>query len=643
MSNDRFDEQLPSLSMHGGLCSQNSDRTPYDLAFHADQLQRAGQSEGAVTAFRRAIDLCDSTPIDERFRIDLLVSMGRLLTEDAQFDEARECLLTAAQITDRIEEVGMRRYRTYDALSVLYEATGDQKESTRCRDRAEEASSAAAAAVIEKWRPKQHESPSKVKGPADSEEPIEETMTADQSGQCDSTRQISDEPQNGIILSDPMSNSTAVYSRSFVELPALIPKDAIPESKLVPLDEFIFRRWLEDDFSEWVEKTRSASVYWLFNDFGFGKSAFAAHIVQAFGEEKQKLAGRVVACYFCDSNSTSVDALRSVYQQLKSSTSIEVNEDHLKRVAEINGISSPSDLENSNNFAVFGNALIGKLIDTHGNECQGLVVIDGLDEALCFEGGRWHHRLTDFMQLLDRCLHLRLVGTSRPDRTGVLTRLFGVSEIQLSKNPTAEDGEADFNAFVSSKLPNLTENDRHKLREKSKGSFLYLTLFARNPAAKIPDGLSELYRSQMIGYFSSEQDRKRFSTEVLPWIQLIAANEHCDQRLSFADMDACLADKWPDLGPEFIRSKADKSLNGYVKLNHKQGKCPEVFHTDILDWFLQRGDYKHTEHPFFVDVDAGHRLLAEWAWKVSLRSRTVQSMNDVAGLPATTEPTDQAR
>ena len=154
MSMDTFEDQIPTLAELADLCEHSSDHTLYDVSLYADLLEQANQPENAIKAYRKAIALCDSVAVDDRFHQDLLVSLGRLLTDGRQFEEASQRLREAIEIADQRVGDGMRRYSAYDALAAYHSAIGDDAEATRCHVIAEESAHAAAVAAIGKWQAK---------------------------------------------------------------------------------------------------------------------------------------------------------------------------------------------------------------------------------------------------------------------------------------------------------------------------------------------------------------------------------------------------------------------------------------------------------------------------------------------------------
>lgn len=386
--------------------------------------------------------------------------------------------------------------------------------------------------------------------------------------------------------------------------------------------KLVGRTWL----FEAVEKWRTSSIttpsplegegrgegysrlFWLMGAPGIGKSAFAAHLAHEYGR------GTVLAVHFCDwkkpDHRDACRIIRTLAFQIATRLP-----DYRKLLLTLPIL---TELDRKSSAELFDGLLTYplKLSITGGRE-RYLIVIDALDEA----GGDGRNELVDVLaryagQLPD---WIGLVVTSRPE-FDVTTPFQALKPFPFETKSAAnsEDIRAYLRHELAAQLQNRPDADRlvEQILEKSEGIFLYVEWFCRDLRAKwislddperFPQGLGGMF----FQFFQRQFPQQKKDTGVIgftlsdykercrPFLELIVAAQEAP-RLRFL----CRVLKWSSYDQKEIID-AFGSL-----LNLTDGRI-RMFHKSVMDWLCAPKD----SGPYFVDINAGHRQLAEHCWQ----------------------------
>lgn len=280
---------------------------------------------------------------------------------------------------------------------------------------------------------------------------------------------------------------------------------------------FVGRKWLFEEVRGWATSPDSEQALLIGADYGVGKSAFLAELVDT------DAAGiPLVAHYFCTSEQATTLTpglfVRSLATQL--AEALPAYREHLE-TDEAKTLHDWLDAADKDPARALEQAVLAPLASLHPAPQPHLLVVDALDEALDYRpeaGGSSRHTIVDLLAKEARNLPnwLRVLATSRR-RDEVLEPLregfFSIEEIN------AEEAEnlADIHAYVQARCEQeplaailcragLSASDTADvLQEKSGGKFLYavrvlndlasgaLTLENRQTLNALPPGMDGFY------------------------------------------------------------------------------------------------------------------------------------------------------
>ena len=364
---------------------------------------------------------------------------------------------------------------------------------------------------------------------------------------------------------------------------------------------FYGRQWLFEAVEKWRQDTKLDSrLFWIMGAPGVGKSAFAAQLTHTRGDT-------VIAAQFCEwdkpDHRNAPRVVRSLAFQLATRLP-----DYRKLLLTLPEI---SELDRKDGAELFAYLLANPLRSViNGGRERHLIVIDALDEA--GEGGR--NPLVEM--LAHNAQHLPdwlgLVVTSRPE--------FDVKTSLQALNPFPLDTKTESNcadirdylrremALQLQKRPDADHLVEHIL-EKSEGVFLYVERFcddlrhdhiSLDRPEQFPQGLGGIFCQ----YFQRQfPDLGKFRKDVRPALRaLLAAVEPLPveilQRL-FNWQDEELLDFTRPLASLFPITTA----GGHEVI--------KPYHKSLADWLADEAK----GGPYFVSVQEGHRMLAEFGWR----------------------------
>ena len=395
---------------------------------------------------------------------------------------------------------------------------------------------------------------------------------------------------------------------------------------------FVGREWLFEEVRAWATNPESEQALLIGADYGVGKSAFLAELLDTGAAGLP-----VVAHHFCRADiSDTLEAgrfVRSLAGQLADALPAYralLEADDAKELRET------LDQANQKPLPAFDQAVLAPLRRIEAPATQLLLVIDALDEALDYRPGSGDGTRTTIVELLAKEARnlppwLRVLATSRR-RDEVLKPLrqgfFSIEEIN------AEEAEnlADIHAYVQARCQQeplaailcragLSASETAAvLQDKSGGKFLYavrvlndlasgaLTLENRQSLDTLPPGMDGFYEAAFERRFPEEASY----AAVQPILALL-----CEQRepLGFQTLTAILG-----LSVRNV-SAALQPLKDLLRLIHlatvEGADRSDVFcsfdHLSLKQWLGEEIHYQARAGRFWVDREVAAEQLRTWA------------------------------
>jgi WD40 repeat protein len=396
---------------------------------------------------------------------------------------------------------------------------------------------------------------------------------------------------------------------------------------------FVGREWLFEEVRAWATNPESEQALLIGADYGVGKSAFLAELLDTGAAGLP-----VVAQHFCRADiSDTLEAgrlVRSLASQLAESLPAYralLEADDAKELRET------LDQANQKPLPAFDQAVLAPLRRIEAPATQVLLVIDALDEALDHRPGSGDGTRTTIVELLAKEARnlppwLRVLATSRR-RDEVLKPLrqgfFSIEEIN------AEEAEnlADIHAYVQARCqqeplaPILCRaglsaiDTADVLQTKSGGKFLYavrvlndlasgaLTLENRKTLDALPPGMDGFYEAAFERRFSEEASY----AAVQPILALL-----CEQRepLGFQTLAAILGFSVRNV------SAALQPLNDLLRLvpvsalesSGRSDVLCSFDHLSLEQWLSEENEYfQFRAGRFGVDREEAKQQLRTWA------------------------------
>ncbi len=370
----------------------------------------------------------------------------------------------------------------------------------------------------------------------------------------------------------------------------------------------IGRTWLFDAVDQWRNAAdRASRLFWIMGAPGVGKSAFAAYLTH-FGRDK------VIAAQFCEYDKPDHRNAQRIVRTLAFQIATRLP-DYRKLLLTLPEIQK---LDRKNPSELFDYLLANPLkLSISGGRERYLIVIDALDEA----GGNGRNELVEMLARNARRLPdwIGIIVTSRPE-SDVLAPLQGLNPFLLD---TASDKNCDdirdyLRRELALQLKGRADADRllEQILDKSEGVFLYAERFcddiqqghlSLDRPERFPQGLGGMFYQFFQRQFPQERvfpdflgfTLKDYKERCRPLLEMVAAAQE-PPRLKFL---------YRTLGWNKYDQK--EVADAFGSLLSATGGHIRMFHKSVVDWLCD----PNSSGPFFVDVDAGHRRLADRCWQ----------------------------
>jgi predicted ATPase len=309
-------------------------------------------------------------------------------------------------------------------------------------------------------------------------------------------------------------------------------------------DRFSGRNWVFDRIHEWLALPERNRFFLLTGEPGSGKTALAARLAQFSSGSAAPPAncqrfslGFLGAIHFCSARTgTWIDPIgfaRSISlqlaqanprfaQALRSVGDRSVNIQVTQSVAAAANVTAVV-IENLvltglNPQAAFNAAVVAPLEEIYHQGFDGelTILVDALDEALAFKGEIGIPQLLASMYGLPPAVRVRLILTSRRDRT-IEGEFLRAETFALSSEKYDEDNEIDISSFVNARLAGTVYSGSvDEIVRKAERNFQYVTFLLNQlqndgvaAMSGLPAGLDPLYRdslARVIGHRDWEQE-----------------------------------------------------------------------------------------------------------------------------------------
>ena len=375
-----------------------------------------------------------------------------------------------------------------------------------------------------------------------------------------------------------------------VRLAKLLTSVPLERDSLRLAEKFVGREWLVDQINEWILNPNGTKVFLLSGSFGMGKSALAARFCAN--------SGYIAAYYFCDNSSNEkcnpVTLVHSLASQLA-----RFLPEYGERLSKL-----PVDKFSHENHDTL---ILQPLAGDYPPPAQPcIILIDALDEATT---GTQNAILLLLSQLFSKTPEwLRLIITSRPD-LNVAARFKSIERVMLDGESSAN--QSDLSAYLSNRLPSITEEQRRQILERSEGLFLYVVHVCNDVASgrlslarldEFPWGMNGVYLQNFDRQFGKHHER--FRDELRDLLSLVLAvheplNVGLLSNILRLKNRMILKDRLNLLGSLFpIVGEGDTAV---ITLSHQS----------LKHWLASE-----ESGPYFIDSEFGHSLLADFGWKV---------------------------
>jgi WD40 repeat protein len=363
--------------------------------------------------------------------------------------------------------------------------------------------------------------------------------------------------------------------------------------------EFTGRQWVMDLVDRWLADPEGSKLFWITGAPGAGKSAIAAYL--------RDNRSQVAAFHFCDAASDEkrnpAKLVSSVACQLASQ--LPAYQERLSSL-DLAGIKQEY-CDPSKAYTLFDKLVVQPLAENFPEPDRTLVVIiDALDEAT--RSGK--NEIVRFLaQSADKTPKwLRFLLTSRPDQE-VLVPLQNYKPFVL--DASGQENQVDLADYLKFKLPLVTQAQLHVILERSEGIFLYVKQACEDIARgnlsldrlqEFPRGLGGIYEQFFERQFGADSDF--YQREIVPLLHLVLAAQ---EPLTLAFLKAERG--WANNNELFLR--IDKLGSLFPRTGNADIDALRPFHKSVTDWLT----VKANSGLWYVDVEWGHKLLAEAGWK----------------------------
>ena len=366
-------------------------------------------------------------------------------------------------------------------------------------------------------------------------------------------------------------------------------------------NELVGRTWLFDEIEQWRSAaSRASRLFWIMAAPGVGKSAFVAHLAH-YGRDK------VIAVEFCQYDKLDHQDGGRIVRNLAFQIATRLP-DYRKLLLALPEI---SDLSGKKLGELFDYLLANPLcraIDAERERC--LVVIDALDEAGADGRNKLVEMLADNVQFLPDWIGI--VVTSRPE-SHVIAPFQGLSPFVL--DTASERNRTDIRQYVWRELAPLLYGRPdgtclvEQILDQSEGVFLYAERLCAevrhghislDDPAEFPPGLggifSQYFRRQFPGL-------EHYQEAVRPALRAILA---APVPLPVAVLQCLFG--WED---EELRDFFRPLASLLPVMTEDGTEVIRPYHKSLADWLTD----DDRAGPYFVSIEEGHRVLAEYGWK----------------------------
>ncbi len=380
------------------------------------------------------------------------------------------------------------------------------------------------------------------------------------------------------------------------------------------LRDFTGRKWVFEAVDNWLRDDKGSKIFWLQGAPGVGKSAISAWL----RDNRREIA----AFHFCDVNSEEkrdpCKMVASLVYQL--STQLPDYQDRLS-LLDVHG----TMVEYTEAYTLFDKLVVQPLAENFPEPDRTIIVlIDALDEAT--RGYKNEITLLLTRRASKTPSWLRFLVTSRPEPE--ITTLFQ-SLSPLVLDTSIEANRADISEFLRKRLPTITEGQTEIILDQSEGVFLYARYVCDeihkgqldlNHPDEFPRGLGEVYTQFFMRQFGNTI--QAYKDRIRQLLSLIFAALSPLELRFLADVQGYnsrmeLFDQLDTLGSLFPRS-GDSNTDTIVP-----------FHKSLNDWLAS----KDRSGPFYIDIEYGHRLLADHGWQQFIISPKVMMEYHLRYLP----------
>lgn len=418
----------------------------------------------------------------------------------------------------------------------------------------------------------------------------------------------------------PVDANAAEYQRRFDRLCLAIEEDQIEfegfhldlERLLEPLEfradilallkKFTGRQWVFAAINDWLAKRDATRVFWITGGPGIGKSAISAWLRENQPEIK--------AFHFCDNadefKRDPLRLVRTLVYQL--ATQLPEFAERLKLLPVERILRDCRDP-----LTLFDKLLVQPLSRDFPVPARPVVIlIDALDEA----GGEGRNEIARFIaqEFSKTPVWLRLIVTSRPD-PDVTVPLQGLSPYSL--DASAPENNDDLRTYLRCELAEFLtdatdlEGAIEAILQRSEGGgFLYVRSVCEalvlgdlslHRLDEFPQGLGGIYLRFFDAQFRAATD---YNTIVRPALRLIVASrEPLETRLLMRMM------AWNLETLTYFRHLVG-SL--FPSSGRAERQTVQPYHRSIAEWIT---DPARAGNQYLIDVDDGHRALADAGWR----------------------------
>lgn len=351
------------------------------------------------------------------------------------------------------------------------------------------------------------------------------------------------------------------------------------------INSFFGREFFFDEFSKWVSRKDSSSVFVLTATPGAGKSSIASMLTVKFPNN-------VAAIHFCCFNNSEKNNPKNIIKNLASQLCYRNADFHDVLSKSLKKYGSLEEVDEKRLFEIF---LLEPASHTTFKENQ-VLIIDALDEAIMNNTNRMAELIVSFQTRLPPWMKFFCTSRPRKEVTSFFAGLFTVSlDDYFSK-----DNTEDIKNYYKSKLNGIDDKKLSLLLEKTEGSFLYAKNLVQNILSKelsiseiddFPQGISAYYHLWFDRVFRKSAEAYENAKSVLSLIMV------CD----FAITPDFLQDA---TGLDNI-GKIIETLSDFFSLNNG---FISPYHKSIIDWLGSA----ECPSEYYIDKKFGYLILYDY-------------------------------